>query len=276
MSESERNSSAPDFTPLGTSASLRMLGSVMGRLQGGSASSANRPAKGESPSMPVASQAERVVADEKSAAPSRGFDSSLPQLQVAWTPPVSRMAMQLQEQRESTAPLWSTLPKADLKPVVSAVEADLHSYLEHQSAGRSRPDMPVLAGQSGDESAGGSRNGSSSLAQRAAMDASTRLLDAVRAQAASQAIASDNRISLGDLTLIAFADSKKQMAAAAAHAEHTPDTHPLKKAIDNSANKKFMEDRKGFETKLKKVAELALDSLEKCKRIAKERFGSHG
>jgi len=37
-----------------------------------------------------------------------------------------------------------------------------------------------------------------------------------------------------------------------------------------------MEDRKGFETKLKKVAELALESLEKSKRIAKERFGSHG
>ena len=36
MSDSQRNSSAPDFQPLGTTASLRMLGSVMGRLQGGS------------------------------------------------------------------------------------------------------------------------------------------------------------------------------------------------------------------------------------------------
>jgi len=207
---------------------------------------------------------------------SDGQQMGLPQLQAVWTPPVTRMAMQLQEQRESSAPLWSTLPKADLKPVVSAVEADLHTHLESQRAQRERPAMPVLAGQSGDESGGASRGGTSSAAQRAALDASTRLLDAVRAQAASQAIASDNRISLGDLTLIAFADSNKQMAAAAAHAEHTPDTHPLKKAIDNSANKKFMEDRKGFETKLKKVAELALDSLEKSKRIAKERFGSHG
>lgn len=275
MSESERNPSAPDFAPLGTSASLRMLGSVMGRLQGGSPSSANRPAKGESPAMPVAGSGDRVVADQKSAAPSRS-EQPLPQLQAVWTPPVTRMAMQLQEQRESSAPLWSTLPKADLKPVVSAVEADLHTHLESQRAQRERPAMPVLAGQSGDESGGSSRGGTSAAAQRAALDASTRLLDAVRAQAASQAIASDNRISLGDLTLIAFADSNKQMAAAAAHAEHTPDTHPLKKAIDNSANKKFMEDRKGFETKLKKVAELALESLEKSKRIAKERFGSHG
>ena len=63
------------------------------------------------------------------------------------------------------------------------------------------------------------------------------------------------------------------MAAATSHAENTPDTHPLKKAIDNSANKKMMEDRKGFETKLKKVAELALESLEKSMRISKERFG---
>lgn len=276
MSESERNSSAPDFTPLGTSASLRMLGSVMGRLQGGSASSANRPARAEAPALPVAASGDRVVADQKSAAPSRSAEQPLPQLQSVWTPPVSRMAMQLQEQRESSAPLWSTLPKADLKPVVSAVEADLHTYLDNQRAQRERPQMPVLASQSGEDASRTSRGGSSSQAQQAALDASTRLLDAVRAQAASQAIASDNRISLGDLTLIAFADSKKQMAAAAAHAEHTPDTHPLKKAIDNSANKKFMEDRKGFETKLKKVAELALESLEKSKRIAKERFGSHG
>ena len=131
-----------------------------------------------------------------------------------------------------------------------------------------------LEGEGDEGQAAAGRGGSSSSQiQRAAVDASTRLLDAVRSQAASQAIASDNRISLGDLTLIAFADSKKQMAAATSHAENTPDTHPLKKAIDNSANKKMMEDRKGFETKLKKVAELALESLEKSMRISKERFG---
>jgi hypothetical protein len=36
---------------------------------------------------------------------------------------------------KSSGPLWSTLPKADLKPVVSAVEADLGAYLEAASGG---------------------------------------------------------------------------------------------------------------------------------------------
>ena len=48
------------------------------------------------------------------------------------------------------------------------------------------------------------------------------------------------------------------------------------RAVMLMTKKKMMDDRKGFETKLKKVAELALESLEKSKRIAKERFGSHG
>jgi hypothetical protein len=43
MSDSQRNSSAPDFQPLGTTASLRMLGSVMGRLQGGSSARGAQP-----------------------------------------------------------------------------------------------------------------------------------------------------------------------------------------------------------------------------------------
>ncbi len=278
MSDSERNSSAPDFQPLGTTASLRMLGSVMSRLQGGSSPRGATSSRGESPAMPVASATERAAGDQKSAASVRGSENSQVMLDSAWTPPVSRLAMQLQDQRESSAPLWSTLPKADLKPVVKAIEADLGAYQAAASGGRAmRTELALLEGQGDEGQAAAGRGGSSSSQiQRAAVDASTRLLDAVRSQAASQAIASDNRISLGDLTLIAFADSKKQMAAAASHAEHSPDTHPLKKAIDNSANKKMMEDRKGFETKLKKVAELALESLEKSKRIAKERFGSHG
>ena len=177
-----------------------------------------------------------------------------------------------------------TAPR-EAAPVVSAVEADLGTYLaaQRETSGRGRagsPELALLAGQSDAASirasSRGTTTGSGSDVQQAAVDISTRLLDAVRSHAAAQAVASDSRISLGDLTLIAFADSKRQMAAATSHAEHTPDPHPLHKAIDNSAHKKFMEDRKGFDNKLKKVAELAIESLEKSKRIAKERFGSHG
>ena len=274
MSDSQRNSSAPDFQPLGTTASLRMLGSVMGRLQGGSSARGAQPSHHSGSEMTIAG-GEHATGDEKSSASARGRQQPQVMLDAGWSPSLSRTAMQLQEQREASGPLWSTLPKADLKPVVSAVEADLGAYLEAERRSGRVTGMPVVAGGAADEQLGrgGPGGSSSSQIQRAAVDASTRLLDAVRAQASAQAIASDNRISLGDLTLIAFADSKKQMAAATSHAENTPDTHPLKKAIDNSANKKMMEDRKGFETTLKKVAELALESLEKSMRISKERFG---
>ena len=280
MSDSERNSSAPDFQPLGTTASLRMLGSVMSRLHGGSSVRGSQSTRSDGPAMPVAA-ADSSSGDQKSAASVRGGETQRVMLDASWTPAVSRTAMQLQEQRESTAPLWSTLPKADLKPVLSAVESDLKTHLAsiRGSGSASRAtELTPLGGVFEEDSDGETRRGgiSSSQIQRAAVDASTRLLDAVRSQAAAQAIASDSRVSLGDLTLIAFADSKKQMAAATSYDEHTPDIHPLKKAIDNSANKKMMEDRKGFDNKLKKVAELALESLEKSKRIAKERFGSHG
>lgn len=274
MSDPQRNSSAPDFQPLGTTASLRMLGSVMGRLQGGSSARGAQPSHHSGSEMTVAG-GEHATGDEKSSASARGSQQPQVMLDAGWSPSLSRTAMQLQEQREASGPLWSTLPKADLKPVVSAVEADLGAYLAAERQSGRVTGLPVVAGGAADEQLGrgGPGGSSSSQIQRAAVDASTRLLDAVRAQASAQAIASDNRISLGDLTLIAFADSKKQMAAASSHVEHTPDTHPLKKAIDNSANKKMMEDRKGFETKLKKVAELALESLEKSMRISKERFG---
>jgi len=280
MSDSERNSSAPDFQPLGTTASLRMLDSVMGRLHGGSSARAAQLTRSDGPALPLAT-ADSSSGDHKSAAAVRGGETQRVMLDAAWTPSVSRTAMQMQEQRESTGPLWSTLPKADLKPVLSAVESDLKTHLASIRAGGSvgrATELTPVGGVFEEDADGGTRRGgvSSSQIQRAAVDASTRLLDAVRSQAAAQAIASDSRVSLGDLTLIAFADSKKQMAAASSYDEHTPDIHPLKKAIDNSANKKMMEDRKGFDNKLKKVAELAIESLEKSKRIAKERFGSHG
>ncbi|MFO0656588.1 MAG: hypothetical protein U0787_16105 [Polyangia bacterium] len=278
MSDSQRNSTAPDFQPLGTSASLRMLGSVMGRIQPGSSSRGAGAARSETGEIPGG-------AAEKSAAAARGAAEPQSVLDAGWTPSVARAGMQVQQRQEAAGPLWSSLPKADLKPVVSAVEADLGTFLaaQRETSGRGRagsPELALLAGQSDAASirasSRGTTTGSGSDVQQAAVDISTRLLDAVRSHAAAQAVASDSRISLGDLTLIAFADSKRQMAAATSHAEHTPDPHPLHKAIDNSAHKKFMEDRKGFDNKLKKVAELAIESLEKSKRIAKERFGSHG
>ena len=128
MSDSQRTSSAPDFQPLGTTASLRMLGSVMGRLQGGSSARGAQPSHHSGSEMTVAG-GEHTTGDEKSSASARGSQQPQVMLDAGWSPSLSRTAMQLQEQREASGPLWSTLPKADLKPVVSAVEADLGAYL---------------------------------------------------------------------------------------------------------------------------------------------------
>lgn len=277
MSDSKDNSTPPIFQPLGTTASLRMAGSILNRTRGGV--SGRRNTAGQAGELPVPKPGETTAGDHKHAVAQRAAGETL--LEGTWLPAVARTAIRQTENREAVAPLWSNLPKTDLKPVVSAIETDLGDYLSAQRGQNNvsgSPEMALLAGQSDAASIRFLNRGvgSSSEVQQAAIDASTRMLNAVRAQAAAQAIAGENRISLGDLSLIAFADSKRQMAAATAHVEHTPDTHPLKKAIDNSANKKMMEDRKGFETKLKRVAELALESLEKSKRIAKERFGSHG
>jgi hypothetical protein len=275
MSDSQENSTTPAFQPLGTAASLRMLDSVMNRVESVPLARSVARKLDRANEASVVNNTMSDAGDQKHSKTNRRSGEPQTVLEAGWN---SSQA----DKRETVAPLWSNLPKTDLKPVVTAIETDLGAYLalqrENSNSGRSgSPEMTLLAGQSDAASIRAFNRGTlDSQSQQAAVDVSTRLLDAVRKQASTQAIAGDNQISLGDLTLIAFADSKRQMAAATSHAEHVPDTHPLKKAIDNSANKKMMESSKGFETKLKKVAELTTEALEKAKRIAKERFGSHG
>lgn len=275
MSDSQRNPPAPDFQPMATAASLRMLNSVMARVSLSPTSREDKQRHPEQSAMPVGVQAQAKT--EQSAV----SGESQPVLGGSWVPAGTRTAAQLQEQRDVGAPLWSTLPKADLKPVVVAVEADLgkHQAAELVAArGGSRldrGDMRLLEGQEEEDVEARNLGGvmPPTRAQRAAVDASARLLEAVRSQVAAQSIASDNRISLGDLTLIAFADSKKQMAASSTEVDSVPDPRPLEKAIDNSAHKKLLEDKKGFMAKLKKIADICHEDLKKSAQVSKERFG---
>lgn len=209
-----------------------------------------------------------------------------PLLSAAWeAPALSRAALSTTQTSEAApGPLWNRLPKLDLAPVIAAVEADLGvrssspaAAAAATSAGtgeqaRERPRMTLL--RDGDEAA--SRPQSDGKAYQAAMDASNKLIDALRAHAAAHSSANDDRISLGDLTLIAHADSKQQMAAATSHASNAPKLQQIESPLGQLAHPKVVEDRKALHNKMKACAKLVMEDLEKAQKLAKERFGAYG
>ena len=207
-----------------------------------------------------------------------------PLLSAAWeAPALSRAALSTTQTSDAApGPLWNRLPKLDLAPVIAAVEADLgvrgsSPAAAATSAGpgeqaRERPRMTLL--RDGDEAA--SRPQSDGKAYQAAMDASNKLIDALRAHAAAHSSANDDRISLGDLTLIAHADSKQQMAAATSHASNAPKLQQIESPLGQLAHPKVVEDRKALHNKMKACAKLVMEDLEKAQKLAKERFGAYG
>lgn len=210
--------------------------------------------------------------------------SAGPLLSAAWDAPVlSRAALSTTQTSEAApGPLWNRLPKLDLAPVIAAVEADLGVRSSSPAAAatpagpgeqaRERPRMTLL--RDGDEAA--SRPQSDGKAYQAAMDASNKLIDALRAHAAAHSSANDDRISLGDLTLIAHADSKQQMAAATSHASNAPKLQQIESPLGQLAHPKVVEDRKALHNKMKACAKLVMEDLEKAQKLAKERFGAYG
>lgn len=207
-----------------------------------------------------------------------------PLLSAAWdAPALSRAALSTTQTSDAApGPLWNRLPKLDLAPVIAAVEADLGVRSSSPAAAatsagpgeqaRERPRMTLL--RDGDEAA--SRPQSDGKAYQAAMDASNKLIDALRAHAAAHSSANDDRISLGDLTLIAHADSKQQMAAATSHASNAPKLQQIESPLGQLAHPKVVEDRKALHNKMKACAKLVMEDLEKAQKLAKERFGAYG
>lgn len=242
------------------------------------------------PSMALSSPERMFGSDSKFAVEAKGgsnsgvrpLDASRPTqnlLAAGWEPPVAHAALERKESGgPSPAPLWSTMTRPTLEPLIAAVESDLgqrppaQPQREESIERRERPLMSLLQG-------GQSRGPGSAIteeqAHKAAIAASRQLMEAVRAHAAAHGGA-DDRISLGDMTLIAFADSNKQMAAASAYTSDAPEPRPVAKALGQQTHPKLKEDQKDLHNKLRAMAKLVIEDLKQVQKLAKERFGAHG
>ncbi|PSM32219.1 hypothetical protein [Haliangium sp. UPWRP_2] len=219
-------------------------------------------------------------ASDGSAGPDRRSASSRPAptlLSSGWEPPAAPAARE--RETLTVSPLWSSLRRPTLEPLIAAVESDLGQSpppaqppQKEPVERRERPAMALLAGgrPSGPQSAI-----TEEQAHKAAVEASRRLMEAVRVHAAAHGGA-DDRISLGDMTLIAFADSNKQMAAASAYTSNAPEPRPVAKALGQQAHPKLKEDQKDLHNKLRAMAKLVIEDLNQVKKLSKERFGAHG
>ena len=106
---------------------------------------------------------------------------------------------------------------------------------------------------------------------RAAIDASMKLLEAVRAHAAAHASSSDDRVSLGDMQLIAFADQERKLAAASA--TNAPANKKIEKALGERRNPKDWDDQKVLKNKIKDIAKICLEEDDEAESRADERYG---
>jgi hypothetical protein len=198
-----------------------------------------------------------------------------PVLGSGWEPPVAHAALELKT-AATPSPLWGLLSRPTLEPLIAAVEADLGRPATPAPAHEERRDrLPLALVQS---SRRGERPASSiteEQAHQAALAASRQLMEAVRAHATAHGGA-DDRISLGDMTLIAFADSNKQMAAASSYTSNAPEPRPVAKALGQQAHPKVKEDQKDLHNKLRAMAKLVVEDLNQVKKLSKERFGAHG
>ena len=160
--------------------------------------------------------------NSQAAAGGERSDTAQPVLSAGWEPPVAHAALELGKEPAAATPMWGSLPRPTLEPLVAAVEADLGRV---EATASETPAMTVLPGGA---TRLRERPGSSiteAQAHQLAVESSKRLMEAVRAHAAANG-GSDDRISLGDMTLIAFADSSKQMAAAESYTSHAPQPPP--------------------------------------------------
>lgn len=220
---------------------------------------------------------EKVTGESKTGG-SRKLESRPTQtlLAAGWEPPAAHAA----EQKSSTtaAPLWSTLARPTLDPIIAAVESDLGKRPEAtppREETAERRERPLLSLLEGEKSRGPQSAITEEQAHKAAVEASRRLMEAVRAHAAAHG-SIDDRISLGDMTLIAFAESNKQMAAASAYTSSAPEPRPVAKALGQQAHPKVKEDQKDLHNKLRAMAKLVIEDLKQVQKLAKERFGAHG
>ncbi len=261
------------FEPQAAAASQRMADSVFDRLSAGTRAprglSNEAAPSGEGggrgamtlqtalgPGRPL--RARDVIATApKERAPAAAETPTFPTVVAGWEPPeVMRGGLRAREAAEAERPLWALLPAAQLEPIVAAVESVISRGSTGEDAERHKqgaPMMPVLRPPAArDDEAGALNEDGSPRITRSTIDASLRMLDALRAHASLHATAGDQRISLGDMTLIAFAEKKQQMAAATANA--TPEPKEPDRPPGHLPNPKVFSNKNSILLKIREIA----------------------
>lgn len=274
------NNAAP-FMPQATAASQRMADSVFDRLNaGGRAGRADAAppaatAKSRTSELPLQTAAPRsrpqkardlLATEPKERAPAAAEAPSFPTVATSWEPPeVARAGLRARETAEAERPLWSVLPAVQVEPILTAVETALRT-------GPTAPAMPQVLPPASSGGGDTGDHGDSSGLSRSTIDASLRMLDALRAHATMHATAGDQRISLGDMTLIAFAEKKQQMAAALAN--DVPEPKEPDRPVGNLQHPKVNTNKNMLLQKIKEVAEEIFKKEEENERLADIRHGS--
>lgn len=284
------NNPAP-FVPQAAAASQRMADSVFDRLSAGGrpgrpepTASHGTPAKpGPAPltlqtvaRSPRPLRARDVVATEpKERAPAAAEPPSFPTVVGTWQPPeVARAGLRARDAAEADRPLWSVLPAVQIEPIIAAVESVIGkgAGADEAAAARQRqatPAMPVLLPPTPDGSASGQAD--SDGVSRATINASLRMLEALRAHASTHATAGDQRISLGDMTLIAFAEKRQQLAAATANS--MPDPKEPDRPLGHMPNPKVQSNKNSILHKIRELAEEINKKDDDSERDADTRYG---
>lgn len=272
------NNPAP-FVPQATAASQRMADSVFDRLSAGSRgarpeATSHTNAKDTRTALPLQTVAptprgqrvrDMLATEPKERAPAAVEAPTFPTVAASWEPPeVSRAGLRARENAEAERPLWSVLPAVQVEPILAAVE----SAMAKEAAPPPMPVVlpPVAARRSDDTGAG------EPAISRATIDASLRMLDALRAHASMHATAGDQRISLGDMTLIAFAEKKQQMAAALAN--EAPDPKEPDRPIGHLQHPKVNTNKNMLLHKIKEVAEEIFKKEQENEEMADVRWGN--
>lgn len=218
-------------------------------------------------------------ADDSGERPGEASRIAQPVLASGWEPQLAHAALE-QRRSETPSPLWGVMSRPTLEPLIAAVEADLGRPATapppREEDRRDRPALELVRGGAGARRSRPASSITEEQAHQAALAASRQLMEAVKAHAAAHGGGADDRISLGDMTLIAFADSNKQMAAASSYTSNAPEPRPVAKALGQQAHPKLKEDQKDLHNKLRAMAKLVVEDLDKVKKLSKERFGANG
>jgi hypothetical protein len=291
---------AAPYVPPAAAASLRMADAMHerhggARGQGGPLAAARRtqklvdrvfagylgePAPGAARSASQADGDKGDGASQRTPAPLTVLSSFVPS-------EVVRAGFKARDAEKESSPLWGILPAAKLEPVVAALESSLGlsekpaEPPQRKEPAVSAPSLTLLQG--GSDAPARPRAAASVLTpepeqdaerpiSRAAMEASSRLLEALRAHASAQATAGSERVSLGDLTTIAFADSKRRMAAHSA-SESVPEPKAPESAPADSSNKNILRNHHYTLAMVTKLAKDLVKEMSDKQKTAETRYG---